>query len=353
MNWRALRPLYRAGGRLLEHKRFDLVFISTGKFTFFLLGPLWRRAYGVPYVLDFHDPWVKESSHATTKGKLKARAARLMAPALERFSVRRASAIVAVSPHYVDQLAARHGSIPPLQDGFVRTIPFSTREADMRPVTGAAPGAEGVLQIAYVGAGGAIMERGFRGLCEVLRDIASSTPDLLDRVRICLYGTNPYWKPGDPCTLQDIAGAFGLDFVKEDPRWVPYSESISLAAHAAGLIVLGVDEAAYMPSKLFPYLLIGKPLLACLHRESPAISELQRMQGAEVLSFPKEFGVGEDAAGSVKRFLAAVRGHRHYDRKQALLPRLAPAMAREIASLFDRVVDRDRPINLPSDNPTI
>ena len=36
----------------------DLIFFSTTQFDAFSLGPTWKRKFGVPYVLDYHDPWV-------------------------------------------------------------------------------------------------------------------------------------------------------------------------------------------------------------------------------------------------------------------------------------------------------
>lgn len=61
------------------------------------------------------------------------------------------------------------------------------------------------------------------------------------------------------------AAAVGVgDLVLEDPRIVAYSDAVSWVVAADGLLVLGVDDSAYMPSKLFLYALTGKPLLACM-----------------------------------------------------------------------------------------
>src|SRR5438552_7659727 len=53
---RAVLPALRAGQRLLRKRRYDLVYISTAQFLLFLLGPTWHRQFGIPYVLDLHDP---------------------------------------------------------------------------------------------------------------------------------------------------------------------------------------------------------------------------------------------------------------------------------------------------------
>ena len=62
IGWRALLPMARRGWQLLASKRFDLVYISTAQLPLFLLGPLWRRLTGVPYVLDLHDPGYRDDA---------------------------------------------------------------------------------------------------------------------------------------------------------------------------------------------------------------------------------------------------------------------------------------------------
>ena len=54
------RALRAAGDGLLRRERFDLVFFSTTQFDAFSLGPRWKAMFGVPYVLDYQDPWVND-----------------------------------------------------------------------------------------------------------------------------------------------------------------------------------------------------------------------------------------------------------------------------------------------------
>ena len=52
------RALRAAGDRLLRGERFDLVFFSTTQFDAFTLGPRWKAMFGLPYILDYQDPWI-------------------------------------------------------------------------------------------------------------------------------------------------------------------------------------------------------------------------------------------------------------------------------------------------------
>src|SRR6185312_11565165 len=89
------------------------------------------------------------------------------------------------------------------------------------------------------------------------------------RFQICLYGTDGGWREGERRILQHQADLAGIgDLVTEDPRIVPYSQATVITSAADGLMVLGVDDPAYMASKLFSYAQLGKPLLACLHAGS-------------------------------------------------------------------------------------
>src|SRR5262249_32122076 len=55
---RALVWQYRALGRLMRERRIDLVHIPIPPNFSALLGPLARRRFGVPFSVDYIDPWV-------------------------------------------------------------------------------------------------------------------------------------------------------------------------------------------------------------------------------------------------------------------------------------------------------
>jgi hypothetical protein len=59
------RAFRQAGERLLRTEKFDMVFFTTTQFDAFTLGPVWKRRFGVPYVLDYQDPWVTDHYRRT------------------------------------------------------------------------------------------------------------------------------------------------------------------------------------------------------------------------------------------------------------------------------------------------
>src|SRR5205814_1521997 len=99
---RALPFLWMAGNKLLRNERtFDLIFFSTTMFPVLILGPLWKRKYGIPYVVDYQDPWHSDYYNRTRTtppgGRLKYWVSCLIARVLEPLVVRSADEFVVVS----------------------------------------------------------------------------------------------------------------------------------------------------------------------------------------------------------------------------------------------------------------
>jgi hypothetical protein len=92
-----------------------------------------------------------------------------------------------------------------------------------------------------------------------------------------------------------------------------------------------------MPSKLFTYAYSGKPILASLHRGSPALSAFREPPGiGQALWFgdQEEMPVA-DAANIVGTFLEEVSGRQQFDRRAWLEPYTAASMARRHAEVFE------------------
>ena len=341
IGWRAFLPLYLTGAKLLSRKRFDLVYITTAQFNLFLLGWLWRRRFGVPYILDFHDPWVREdgASYATTTHKFKLLLSRFFAKPLEKFAVQGAAGLVSVSPTYIAQLRRRYPKARSLKDERTQVIPFSAAESDlaaapMKPV-------EGVdLEIVYVGAGGRIMEKSWRALLCLLSNLAARRLQLLSRLRFKFFGTEAFWREGDKKFLVEVAREYGLaHLVEEHPQRVSYLRAMEMIQSSAGLLILGVDDPAYMPSKLFTYSLTGKPLLVSLHRDSQANRYFQEIpQLGHLVHFDDDRNVSPDDELTIGAFLEEVQAQKRFERKRELEPYLSPAAARKHAEFFERVL---------------
>lgn len=341
LSWTTLWPLYRRGKALLASNRFDIVYFSTTTFAYFWVGALWRQRFGTPYVLDFHDPWVRVDPAG---GSWKSWLLQWLSIRMERAAVVNADGLVSVSPDYIDILRLRYQShgLRWLADGRHAAIQFSASERDLVQARNSTAThydyRSDELLINYVGAGGSIMFRSFELICRALGVLRLEGNVLVDRVRVRLFGTMYGWRRGEPTPLELIAKNAGVgDLVRELPGRVSYRMSVRLLVESDGALILGVDDAGYMPSKLFTYALSGKPLLASLRNDGPAFAHFQR---APALGHALWFGDSAemrlpDAAREVNAFLEEVAARRHFDRRTVLRPYLDAAMAQRHVELFE------------------
>lgn len=350
IGWRALLPMLLAGRRLLRVREFDLVYFSTTQFSLFLLGPAWRCFFGVPFVLDFHDPCYKENfvKPALARPSLKHAFSHWLIKHVELLSVTAASGLIAVSPNYIETLRKRYERKQPfwLGEGRLAAIPFpgSARDFDEAARKGVLPAvpAGRYARIVYVGAGGPIMRRAFLLLCKAVAYLREHDPQLVDAVNMDLRGTILGWRNGDVTHLAEIAREQGIaDLVQEDPRRLSYRRSIELLLECDAALVLGVDDPGYVPSKFYSYALSGKPLLAAMHRESPVFMQFQSTPGLGHAIWFDQSGEMPVAAAAreVRDFFREATDRMNFDRRAILKSFTARNIARRHADLFEACLD--------------
>jgi hypothetical protein len=160
-------------------------------------------------------------------------------------------------------------------------------------------------------------------------------------VQIELYGTDLGWREGDPRYLADIAKEKGVgELVSEAPSRVSYRRSLELLLDGDGALILGVDDAGYMPSKLYAYAYSGKPLLGVVRRDGPVFTAFRTIPGlGHCLWFDGVHSMPLGETGSVLlTFLGEVIARRSFERRRELEPFTASAMARRHAWLFEQVL---------------
>jgi hypothetical protein len=289
---RCLGALARAGDRLLAQQRCDRVLVSTTAFGCFRLGARWRRRFGVPFVLDLQDPWVNDyyRHHPDIRppgGRLKY----AVADRLHRFHeprvLRACSGLVAVSAAYLNDIRQRYpftADLPCLEMPFPGA-PEDFKRLDAIPTSDLPfdPG-DGLIHWVSIGRGGADLAAALNGFFLALRRYAS--PALLDRLRLHFIGTSYAGAGSGVPTILPVAERHGLShLVEERTDRLPLSITLASLKAAAALLVIGSDDPAYTASKLVPYLLARRPLLALIHACSPAVPLIQRCGGGTVVTF--------------------------------------------------------------------
>jgi len=305
LGWRALRPLDRAGARLLRQRRFDLVFFSTTQFVTLALGPRWRRRFGVPYVVDIQDPWrtdaYEQPGAPRPPGGWKYRFARLAARVLEERCLRAAAGFVSVSPRYLAGLARRY---PWFAGRPQAVIPFGVSPRDLEaarslPLPPELPARRpDEIRLVYAGAAGPALPHAAANLFAALQDFRRAHPAAAARLRLCLLGTQYVAAGSGQPAFAALAAAHAVgDLVFELPHRLGYLQSLRCLLDADALVLLGSDDPAYSPSKLYPYYLAGRPILAIVR----AGSHLEDLLRELACAWPAPFAPGPAAAPARER----------------------------------------------------
>jgi hypothetical protein len=347
---RAFPALYRAGRRLLETEAVDLVYFSTTLFPTMVLGRVWKARTGVPFVVDLQDPWVGEyyETRPRRQRPRKYWLARRVHQVLERWTMRAVGGIVAVSSAYHEAVRARY---PWIRAEVCDTVVFGATPGDWDVARGNStphgrfhPG-DGFVHGVYAGVLGRVMRGTCEAIAETLRCGLREDPALFGRLRLHFIGTDYERPPRARKTMEPIAVARGVEaLVTEEPTRLPYLTTLRIVGDADFLLVYGSDDPTYTPSKLYPYILARRPLLALLHERSGAVDVLRRTRAGEVVTFTGD----EPVEAITARLLPAWTG---------LLRRLPyepatdwaefePYLARRVAErqcrLFDRVMGIQR-----------
>jgi glycosyltransferase involved in cell wall biosynthesis len=286
---RAFEGLWREASHLLSHERFDALFITIYPAYPALLGPLLKRRFHVPFVLDYQDPWVGEWGRTVGAGEhggpdLRSRASRFAAMRLEPIALRAADGVTAVSAATYEQALARHRIACPAATA---ELPIGWDEADVAFLRTCAerrprviPTGDGLVHIAYVGTllpTGLDTLRAVYAACARLRerDAASAA-----RLRLHFVGTSNQRSADAPPRAIPVAREFGVDdLVTEHPARLDYFDALQTLDDASAVLLMGSREPHYTPSKVFPAMLSGRPLLALYHAQSTASDLLRRFGG--------------------------------------------------------------------------
>ncbi len=345
---RAFGHLYRAGLRLIRSRRVDLVYFSTTMFPAMALGRLWKARTGVPFVLDMQDPWVSDYLEAHSEARPpKYALARRLHRVLEPFTMHAVDGVIAVSPGYCSTLRQRY---PRIGEAMCTTIPFGAAEEDMRlasrldwrnPWFAARTG--GPLNVVSVGRGGRDMEPAARILFRAMRLLEQAG----DVAPTAMWFIGTDYAPGEAGrqTLAPLAALEGLtSSAVESPARLPYLQALRVLQEADLLVVLGSEDAQYAPSKVYPYLLAGRPVVAVMHEDSPVVGLLRRAGAGPVVTFRDAEDV-DRAAQALAPSLVGLLGARpaQVDIDADITgPWLAPELTRQQCEFFDRVVAGDR-----------
>jgi len=342
VGWRSIVHLARLGDRIIERERPAAIFFSTTMFPVMAIGRYWQKRYGVPYILDFQDPWLSDYQRAGRPSVASAKYAvsQQMAKWLEPFSLRKAAHVITVSSAYVDMLGTRYQW---LQEGMMTVLPFGAAESDFDVLRGLGiqqqqfNTRDGKRHWVYVGRGGDDMAFALRAFFGGLSKAVAEDAALRQNLRIHFIGTD--YAPGSRSrkTVEPLAVAAGVqEMVIERPDRIPYFEALGCLRDAEALIVPGSDDPGYVASKIYPYVLARKPLLAIFHEASGVVAFLKKIAAGVVVTFKTNDDVSRVANTIASTWFSQKIAAPPLD-PTAFEPYTAREMTRKLCSLFDSV----------------
>jgi subtilisin family serine protease len=344
----ALRSLWyyrQYVNKLLSQQHFDLIYFSTTQFPVCVLGAYWKKKFNVPYVIDMQDPWHSEyyqdkpKSQQPPKYWFSYRLNKYMEPA----AIKNADGLIAVSQQYITDLEIRYPSIKNVP---AATITFGMFPPDLDIVV--KPQAEfkqllnpGDINIVYVGRGGTDMHKAITPVFEALAQGLKTDPAFFSRLKFYFIGTS--YAPagqGRPSILP-LAESIGLtNQVIEVTDRISYYHSLAVLMQADASFIPGSDDAKYTASKIYPYLLTRKPLLAVFNPQSSAIAIL------------KDFGINtvynydDITPHNINDFLLALDGKSNLPislSAEAVKHHLAQTKTKLQCDLFNLAIRNERP----------
>ena len=307
--FRSLPFLLRTGDAILSREKFDLVYFSTTLFPVMVLGPHWFKRYQVPYIVDFQDPWLSDYDYGKTAlrppgGGLKYGLNQLLAKIFEPRVLRSALGVTSVSPGYKKILLKRYCWLK--EEQFL-VIPFGAAEEDFSCLE-QHPGKQSIFDShdgkrhwVYVGRGGADMAFALTAFFQALFRLRKKFPERFCILKLHFIGTDYAPKGRAIKTVEPLAIEWGVrDLVEEVTTRIPYFEALQCLKDAEALIVFGSDDFHYTASKLYPYILARKPLLAIFHEQSSAVNVMKATKAGIVVTFGEMDGV-ESLSRAVER----------------------------------------------------
>ncbi len=277
--------------KLIREENPDFLYITIPSFYGALLGRTAHAKTGIPYGIDYIDPWVHTFA-GSEKFFSRHWFSTKLSGILEPIAVKKASLITGVAEGYYAPVLDRN---PHLKEQAVHVaMPYGGEEDDHRVLDklGLLPylfsKMSGKLQLVYAGS---MLPKAYKPLEEILHWLHGNQADL--DLELHFIGTGSRANDERSHTIKQLAEKYGLwqTVIFEYPKRIPYLDVLTHLIAADGVFVLGSTEPHYTPSKVYQGILSQKPILAVLHSASTAGQVIEESKAGVVLKFDGEQGI--------------------------------------------------------------
>jgi hypothetical protein len=189
--------------------------------------------------------------------------------------------------------------------------------------------------------GGEAMMPALRIIFQALSLGLQKRPEKFSKVHLHFIGTDYAPQERIRKTVEPVADTCGVGrYVEESPARIPYFEALQLLLDADFLLVPKSDDPQYTVSKIYHYIMSGKPLLGIFRANSSVVDIVRRVRAGTILPFRPEESVDVYVEAFYEewvKILAALPFLPAVD-WQAFTPYTAREMTRKQVELFDHVL---------------
>jgi hypothetical protein len=339
-------PFYlKAIKQLAQERPPDFIHITIPANYAALLGPIVFRRHGIPYGIDYIDPWVTGADQHRPLSK--PWFAQQVARVAEPHAVRNASLITGINTAYFERVVDRN---PHLRSIAVTAgMPYGGSELDYdalnrRPrQTFLFDAADGLCHVIYAGAllpkATEVLDRFLAAIAKLRARVAPLTKHL----RIHFVGTGLCEsEPNKGHTVEPFIRKYHLeDCVTEHPSRISYLDVLNHLRHASAILVIGSTEAFYSPSKIYQSVMSRRPVFALLHKNSTAVQALRNSRGGDVFTFTgTELPEPDKLADAFGKFLSVASNRSTNVDWQAFASVSARESARVLANAMEEALNR-------------
>ena len=289
---RAFRGCYSVLAGLAARREIDFVLVTIPSNFLAPVGRLIHMRYGLPFGVDYQDPWVNRWP-GVDKPFTRAWGSYRLANLLEPWAVKGAALITGMAPGYVAGMLQRNPAVA--RDAVIAYMPMGTAPEDFelvralhRPLFLFQPD-DGLFHMIYAGAllpAGVVVLDAF---LEGMKALRQAAPRDTSRLRVHFVGTGT--SPDDPegYRVMPRAERTGVvEMVSEHPHRIGYVDTLNHLECSSAILVLGSTERHYTPSKVFQAILSKRPVFAMLHAESTAVDMITRARAGCVLTLTEQ-----------------------------------------------------------------
>ena len=242
------------------------------------MGPELHHKYGIPYAIDYQDPWVQKDLQCNPwwhRSRWTARISKWLEPR----ALKDVAFLSAINEAYMEGPLMRHPHLHSLPNVAIQ-LGFSERDHTIPMPQIRSPWAHDEPVLLYAGT---YWEQGAPLFEDVLQawSLAAERRSLPPKARLVFIGTG---HPDLP-VITDRAADLGIvEQVTEIKERIPFLEVQELLRRATATLVIGSTSKHYSASKVFQLLVAQRPIIAHLHPESEAGQILRACQADQFLS---------------------------------------------------------------------